>query len=1226
MTKAYLMTSLLEKMQSPDQDFRFMGLNDLMNEIKQDQSCFVGDEAVENKVIAQVLALVEDKISEVKNQAVKCLGQLIKIIRQPQMETVVDKLIDFSGGQDEELRDISGLALKTITAELPPDGKIAATACAKLTPKLLGQISNPTTPPEALVETLAILSILISRFPAHLSSATLSPQPLTVLAPLLVHPRPVVRKRTIITLAQFVPISQPYLITDLLATHVFPFLASNANLEKQRTTVHLVAAVARTAPTQIAPVLAEIVPGVLKAVQRDDDELREGSLQALEALLLRCPTEITPYVAPITQAGTQFIKYDPNYAGDDDEDEEMADADDDDEEAELDEYSDDEDTSYKIRRSATKLLSAIVGTRPELLSSVYKDVSPVLISRFGDREETVRLEVWATYVVLLNQTALYGGQPQSKDDSSLKRKRDPETMDVEEGPISLLRAQVPALSKALLNQLKSSKTPPATLQAGFALLHALLDVLPGSLASQVTLITATSKSILSQPPSTSTSSLHLAALSFLVLFFASHSPPTFSPSLSNLTPALLRSLAERHPRVASETFRVFSALLNALKPLKGGAPGEWPEAVYEQALARLSAHDTDAEVRACAETIIGDLWVCATDVVRGRDRREWEAICRAGAKTEGAVKVVTRVAKEVPGALGDTWVNGCVEWAMGLLKRGGRAGKMEVFQGLDVLLRSYTGGMPAALPSALVPQIKSFLSTSDIPLLSQALSLLALLLELAPTTTFPEIESDLLPDVYRIAHSPLVSGAALDSLLSFCAALVSADRQIATHLVPNLVIAVEKAPRADASPNNVAKAVAQIVRSEQAIAAGTIAQYAKNIKQTSKAKSTTVVLSLLILGELGRFIDMSNQQEIFRDAIEHFASEQEDIRAAASFAAGNIAIGSLQQFLPAIVKIVKSDAKKRLLSLHALKEVVTHCSQGQLEGVADLLWVPLFENSENSEETTRNVAAACLGKLATTHPSRYLPQLHARVGDPNAAARATVVSAIRYTFAETSSSYDELLAPLLVDFLSLMLDSDLTVRRLALSALNSAARTKPHLIREHLPALLPSLYKETIINPDLIRTVQMGPWTHKVDDGLDARKTAYETMYTLLDTCLAKLELPTFLGRVLPGLADNSDEIKVISHMMLFRLSQVAPAAVSQKLDEATPELEKTMRGATVTKDTVKQDLERAAELQRSALRALAALSKLAGSGASPRFDAFVEELKKNPQWGAEFKELAAQT
>ena len=74
--------------------------------------------------------------------------------------------------------------------------------------------------------------------------------------------------------------------------------------------------------------------------------------------------------------------------------------------------------------------------------------------------------------------------------------------------------------------------------------------------------------------------------------------------------------------------------------------------------------------------------------------------------------------------------------------------------------------------------------------------------------------------------------------------------------------------------------------------------------------------------------------------------------------------------------MVEHDPAKRLLSLHALKEVVTHCSHGQLENVADLLWVPLFQHSEDSEEITRNVAAACLGKLAMTVPSRYLPQLH----------------------------------------------------------------------------------------------------------------------------------------------------------------------------------------------------------------------------------------------------------
>ncbi len=91
---------------------------------------------------------------------------------------------------------------------------------------------------------------------------------------------------------------------------------------------------------------------------------------------------------------------------------------------------------------------------------------------------------------------------------------------------------------------------------------------------------------------------------------------------------------------------------------------------------------------------------------------------------------------------------------------------------------------------------------------------------------------------------------------------------------------------------------------------------------------------------------------------------------------------------------------------------------------------------------------------------------------------------------------------------------------------------------------------------------------------------------------------------------------------MLFRLAQVAPTAISQRLDDITPALEKSMKGATVTKDTVKQDLERAAELQKSTLRAVAALSKISQPGASPKFEVFVDVTSRNPEWGTEFKEL----
>ncbi len=143
--------------------------------------------------------------------------------------------------------------------------------------------------------------------------------------------------------------------------------------------------------------------------------------------------------------------------------------------------------------------------------------------------------------------------------------------------------------------------------------------------------------------------------------------------------------------------------------------------------------------------------------------------------------------------------------------------------------------------------------------------------------------------------------------------------------------------------------------------------------------------------------DFSNQKDIFHSSVDLFNSPDDEVRGAAAFAAGeilaqkrqlqrilklnlgNIAVGNLHLFLPVIVKLVQTDKDKRLPALHALKEVVSNCPSGQLEAVAETIWVPLFQDSANSEEATRNIAAACLGKLTTTNPSRYLPQLQVRI-------------------------------------------------------------------------------------------------------------------------------------------------------------------------------------------------------------------------------------------------------
>lgn len=100
-----------------------------------------------------------------------------------------------------------------------------------------------------------------------------------------------------------------------------------------------------------------------------------------------------------------------------------------------------------------------------------------------------------------------------------------------------------------------------------------------------------------------------------------------------------------------------------------------------------------------------------------------------------------------------------------------------------------------------------------------------------------------------------------------------------------------------------------------------------------------------------------------------------------------------------------------------------------------------------------------------------------------------VIQAIRFTFADSDDSFDEVLKPILMNMLTTMLnDPNLENRRLALSTLNSATQNKADIVLPHLAQLIPLVVTESKINPDLVREVQMGPFKHKIDDGLELRK------------------------------------------------------------------------------------------------------------------------------------------
>ncbi len=134
-------------------------------------------------------------------------------------------------------------------------------------------------------------------------------------------------------------------------------------------------------------------------------------------MVYKCGSETTPHIPVIVDVCLNYLCYDPNYNYDDNDGDgdcgmDTDDCEDDDEEEEEDsgeEYSDDDDMSWKVRRSAAKCLEAVIATRHTMLPEFYEKVSPYLVSRFKEREENVKVDIFQAYIALLKQTKAYAG-------------------------------------------------------------------------------------------------------------------------------------------------------------------------------------------------------------------------------------------------------------------------------------------------------------------------------------------------------------------------------------------------------------------------------------------------------------------------------------------------------------------------------------------------------------------------------------------------------------------------------------------------------------------------------------------------------------------------------------------------------------------------------------------------------------------------------------------------
>uniref|UniRef100_A0A183C175 TIP120 domain-containing protein n=1 Tax=Globodera pallida TaxID=36090 RepID=A0A183C175_GLOPA len=265
----------------------------------------------------------------------------------------------------------------------------------------------------------------------------------------------------------------------------------------------------------------------------------------------------------------------------------------------------------------------------------------------------------------------------------------------------------------------------------------------------------------------------------------------------------------------------------------------------------------------------------------------------------------------------------------------------------------------------------------------------------------------------------------------------------------------------------------------------------------------------------------------------------------------------------------------RLFSVLTLGELGRLCRSvfETLEGQINVESL-IVEAFESQLEEIKSAASYALGSLATGNLQKatIYKEIHIFFAHLNA---------LRFIIVEQPRPADDHLRPVMGQFLATVRDPDLNVRRVAI-------------IKECLPNLLPALYEETKVKLELVHEVEMGPFKHIVDDGLDLRKAAFECMYTLADQSLDRVNVSEYLTYVENGLKDQHD-IKLLTYLMLVRLVHKCPIQMAQRLDAFCEHIKPQLL-LRPKQNAVKQENDKQDELKRSAVRAVIALRKVPNS------------------------------
>ncbi|KAF4995196.1 hypothetical protein FGRMN_5334 [Fusarium graminum] len=1283
----------VQKLSDNDPDFRFMALNDLLQLLNHAKPDFLHhDYNIAARTVDSIIKTLDDQNGEVQNLAVKCLGPFVGKIPTPVIAPMIEKLSSLKLKNSVD-NSVPSLALRNVIIALPrpapgltptSDVQEAYSAISRvLIPRLIGpgpktqvpknsKISLPAVPEGLLqnendlnAEAVDVLIEVVRCFGPMLAQVEVEAMQAVVIQ-LLESEKgtSVVKKRAVVAISMLaVYLSDEHL--EEVVKRITVGLSKQTSPVTRRLYISILGSMARSIPSRFGPHISEAVPFVLKALSDDElqvhlkalsdgddlgqdfNEVREAALVALESFLASCPQEMRPFTDETIDVCLRYLKYDPNYNVDD-EDEDMEDEEEEDELDEDDEFDaddgfedDDDDASWKVRRCAAKTIYTLVSTRGsgDLLENgvLYNQTAHPLIKRIAEREENVRLEIISALSLLVRKTgeglhtsdlSLEDFEAESEARIPISRKRRRQSSGggstasqfmsgsglvspvMEKVPLSGPRADLarltPSIIKAITKQLKGKTIP--TKQAVISLLDDIVSVQHGGLAEYFDQVIGpiieaiqpsgsanVSSHLSSHAGSSATpSTLRVTALGVISDIAKTHSSAILQPYLTKIVDGVTSAANNRFYKISSEAIRTIEELVKTITPPRSrNAASKYKpelEKLYTVILDRSSAQDADAEVRQRAIHALGVLisrtstpdgtsllfddkvrpLKAALDVLQDRLKNETTRLASVR-----AVENVARYAK-VPSQLEKQWIQNVSLELSAQLRKANRALRGSSIVALRnlVLSPATKGQLETDTIEGIVADLMPIITNGDTHLLGPTLIILAKLVpehpELVVTQDLIAAFSELLKQHY--------AGIVLEPLLELVSSI--GEHGAGQGLMQGLLKDVSVA----GDPPVVGKVIGTLLVTGGESVGVQLDSFVTELYTSAKSNDEArVSLALAVLGEAGKRLGTNStlKPDLFLD---QFHDEPDKVSLSAAVALGQAGSGNVPEFLPIILKNMQKGGNTQYLLIQSIKEILQSISaqSTDLRKYATTIWDELLKASDNADNKV--VCAECVGRLVTLDPNVFIPRLQALLKDESLAIRGMAVQAVRYTLPESDEVLDGMLRDVLIQMLLTMLqDADMDIRRLAMTTLTTAARTKPDLIHPHLGELMPFVLQESVIKKELIREVMMGPFKHTVDDGLEVRKSAYETLYALMETAFSRINNIDFYDRVVAGLKDDND-IRQLCNLMVTKLITIDPDETTRRLNSIA-EAYRSVLSVKLKDNAVKQDLEKQEEANKSILR-----------------------------------------